>query len=164
MVGHLPLNSTGCSSAWDCEPPAFCQGSAGAIASLYSSDGGIVGVFVDNASDGGTPGVFLDDGGYAAGAIKGTCTGLRPVGSSCTDVNYYTDCTLYGNGSPAAFCNENVAGTGATCVANYATGAAGAGCLYNQQCQTEVCIYGVGCSATGVFSDPGDASVICSGY
>jgi hypothetical protein len=141
MVGQIDLGKGGCTSAWDCAPTAYCAGLAGPLDPIYADDGGLV-------SDGGT----------------GTCTSLHPVTTSCQDVNFYTDCSYLGNGSPGNFCNPNDAGTGGTCVADYPTGSAGAGCLYNQQCATQICDFGVGCEETGTFSDPGPESVICASY
>jgi hypothetical protein len=143
MVGTIDAPKGGCTSSWECAPTGYCAGSAGSLTPLYDNDGKLVG---------------------DAGAPTGTCTALRGVGDSCTDLNFYTDCTYVGNGSPDNFCNPNEAGTAGSCVLDYPTGSAGAGCLYNQQCQTELCIYGVGCESSSTFSDPGDASVICSSF
>jgi hypothetical protein len=130
MVGKLDVGAKGCTSAWDCAPPAYCDN--------FEADGGVV--------DGGT----------------GTCKALAAAGSPCQDLLSSTDCSEIGNGHPDNFCSPGDGG-GAVCTPEFANGVACNFAFY--QCQSQICDNTTGlCQSTTIFSDPGDASIVCAFY
>jgi hypothetical protein len=129
MIGKLNVGAKGCTSAWDCAPPAYCDN--------FDADGGV--------TDGGT----------------GTCKALAAAGSPCQDLLFSTDCSEIGNGHPSNFCSP--ADGGAVCTPEFANGVACGFAFY--QCQSQICDNTTGlCQSTTIFSDPGDASVVCAFY
>jgi hypothetical protein len=128
MTGKLDIGQGPCTSAWDCAPPAYCAGAGGAFSVTYVGGNAI-----------------------ADSGVTGVCTAMRAVGQSCTDIFFYSDCTLQGNGSPANFCNP-VDG-GAVCTAAFATGTS---CSFYTQCASQICDYPntADCQTSTLFDDP----------